>query len=88
MIEACVSDTSAHLGTIQKQRDDLEAGIAEGKSDEDITLKTQQLAQSIKDYRAAAAHVKKHITKPKKAKDAKEPDTSAPATPATPVAGP
>lgn len=81
MIEAMVSDTSSHLGTIQKQRDELEAGIAEGKSDEDITLKTQQLMQSIKDYRAAATHVKKH-TKPKKAnKDATGPDPSAPATP-------
>lgn len=80
MIEAMVSDTSSHLGTIQKQRDELEAGIAEGKSDEDITLKTQQLMQSIKDYRAAATHVKKH-TKPKKAKDATGPDPSALATP-------
>ena len=77
MVEAMVTDTSVHLGNIQAERDSLEAKMAEGKPDEDISLSVQQLAQHIKDYKVAAAHVKKHLAKPKKAKEPGEADQSA-----------
>ena len=81
MIEAMVTDTAAHLGNIQGKRDQLEAMIAEGKPDEEISLCTQGLVQVIKDYRVAATHVKKHTAKPKQAKEAREPDQSAEGAP-------
>jgi hypothetical protein len=81
MIEAMVTDTAAHLGNIQGKRDQLEAMIAEGKPDEEISLCTQGLVQVIKDYRVAATHDKKHTAKPKQAKEAREPDQSAEGAP-------
>lgn len=81
MIEAMVTDTTAHLGKLQGKRDELEAMIAEGKPDEDISFCTQSLTQLIKDYRVAATHVKKHTAKPKQAKEAKEPEQSAEGAP-------
>ena len=69
MVEAMVQDTGAHLENIQKKRDELEAMIAEGKPDDAIHQANQSLACDIKDYKVAAAHVKKHCSKPKKAKE-------------------
>lgn len=76
MVEAMVTDTSVHLGKIQTERDSLEAKM-EGKPDEDISQCVQKLAQHIKDYKLAAGHVKKHLAKPKKAKEPDEADQSA-----------
>ena len=67
MIDAMVNDTSAHLDIIENERASVESLIAEGQSDETISLKVQGLAKAIKDYKEAAVHVKKHCLKPKKA---------------------
>ena len=69
MVEAMVQDTGVYLENIQKNRDSLEAMIAEGKPEVEIHAANQSLAQHIKDYKIAAAHVKRHCSKPKKAKE-------------------
>ena len=75
MVEAMVKDTGAHLATIEAKRSSLETCLAEGKPDEVVMRSTQGLVQSVKDYKAAATHVKKVSCKPKAKKaDAKEPD--------------
>ena len=76
MVDAMVNDTGVHLQSIQSKRDSLEAMMAEGKPDEQILVCVQSLATLIKDYKVAAGHVKKNCSKPKKAKDAKEPDAT------------
>lgn len=76
MVDAMVTDTGAHLQNIQSKRDSLEAMMAEGKPDDQISLCVQALVTLIKDYKVAAGHVKKHCTKPKKAKEAKEPEAT------------
>jgi hypothetical protein len=75
MVDAMVKDTGAHLATIEAKRSSLETSLAEGKPDEEILVSTQGLVQSVKDYKAAATHVKKVSSKPKAKKaEAKEPD--------------
>ena len=75
MVDAMVKDTGAHLATIEAKRSSLETSVAEGKPDEEILVSTQGLVQSVKDYKAAATHVKKVSSKPKAKKaEAKEPD--------------
>ena len=75
MVDAIVKDTGVHLATIEAKRSSLETSLAEGKPDEEILVSTQGLVQSVKDYKAAATHVKKVSSKPKAKKaEAKEPD--------------
>ena len=75
MVDAMVKDTGVHLATIEAKRSSLETSLAEGKPDEEILVSTQGLVQSVKDYKAAATHVKKVSSKPKAKKaEAKEPD--------------
>lgn len=69
LMDAMVADTGTHLSSMQVKRDSLEGMISEGKGDEDIQRATQELAKAIKDYKSAAAHVKRHCVKPKKAKE-------------------
>ena len=81
MVDAMVQDTSVHLTKLESARNQLETCLAEGKPDEEIFLATQSLAKHVKDYKAAAAHVKRASAKPKpkakKAEEAKEPDQNA-----------
>ena len=69
LMDAMVADTGTHLSSMQVKRDSLEGMISEGRSDGDIQCATQALAKAIKDYKSAAAHVRKHCVKPKKAKE-------------------
>ena len=69
MVDAMVNDTSSHLETIEAERAKIESLIAEGQSDETISIANQGLAKAIKDYKEAAVHVKKHCGKPKKGKE-------------------
>ena len=72
-----VTDTHGHLGKIQAERDSLEAKMAEGNSDEVISIGVQKLAECLKDYKSAAGHVKKQLSKPKKAKEPEDGDHAA-----------
>ena len=65
MVDAMVLDTSSHLKTLESERSALESALADGKGDEAITLATQKLCQTTKDYKVAAAHVKRASAKPK-----------------------
>ena len=83
MIDAMVQDTSGHLINLESALNKLETCLAEGKSDDEISVGTQTLVKHVKDYKAAAALVKrasaKPKPKPKKSENAKEPDQNGPA---------
>ena len=64
MLKALVDDCSSHLDDLEQNRVSLEADVASGRSEEEIRVKTQQLAKNLVDYRAAAKHCKKHCQKP------------------------
>lgn len=66
MVDALVKDTSAFLAPIESGRVSLEGLIASGSVDEiKIREESQALNNSIFDYQKAAAHAKRHCTKPK-----------------------
>lgn len=60
-----VKDTKKHLSIIENSRAKLESLVAEGGSDDAISLATQTLSQDVKSYKDAAAHVKRAAAKPK-----------------------
>ena len=60
-----VMDTASHLVTLETHRSALESALADGKDDETVSLATQKLCQTTKDYKVAAAHVKRASAKPK-----------------------
>ena len=65
MVDAMVLDTSSHLDKLETDRSALESALADGKDDDTVSLATQKLCQTTKDYKAAAAHVKRASAKPK-----------------------
>ncbi len=71
MVNAIVKDMATHLSSLEKERGELEGHLAAGGNDDTIALSTQKLVQIVKDYKSAAAHVKKHCAKPKPKKAAK-----------------
>ncbi len=85
MVEALVSDTGKYLAMIEDLRVALEGLIASGSDDDKIRPSTQSLAKAVLDYRAAAAHAKRHCQKPKKDKS-QEPPAAVPANTAVPPA--
>ena len=66
MVDALVKDTGSYLVPIDSGRVSLEGLIAAGSVDENkIRTESQALNNSILDYQKAAAHAKRHCTKPK-----------------------
>ncbi|CAL1130774.1 unnamed protein product, partial [Cladocopium goreaui] len=66
MVDALVQDMDKYLSPIESGRGVLEGFIATGSTDDDkIRLETQKLNNTILDYQKAAAHAKRHTTKPK-----------------------
>lgn len=71
MVDAMVKDSNKHLQLLEEGRGALESKIAAGEGENQVRLSTQSLAQTLKDYRDAASHIKKASAKPKpKAKKA------------------
>ena len=79
MVEAMVSDAMTHLRSLQSKRDLLETKITENATDEVLLTTNSELAQTLKDYKSAAIHLKKHCAKPKAKAKA---EAQAPALPA------